>query len=69
MMAKLYRPEHVRFVVTLTLQTLGLPMATGRLSWASELLHGVSRVVMRRSRRCAWNVACAATARSSVFSP
>ena len=44
MMAKLYRPEHVRFVATLTLQTLGLPVAPRRLSWISELLHGVSRV-------------------------
>ena len=41
MMWQLYRPEQVRFVGTLVLQTLGVSVSPRRLSWVSEVIHGV----------------------------
>ncbi|MDP1823671.1 MAG: hypothetical protein Q8L48_10525 [Archangium sp.] len=41
MIWQLYRPEHVRFVATLSLQTLGLSVAPARLHRLSALVHGV----------------------------
>jgi rubrerythrin len=43
MMWKLYRPEHIRFVATLTLQTLGLSVAPGRLGWLSALVQKIAQ--------------------------
>ena len=40
MMWRLYRPEHLRFAATLSLQTLGWSVAPGKLTWLSGLIHG-----------------------------